>query len=161
MLLRKVSLVIAIAASVSVPAVAFAASVHGKRYVVHRWHGYGFLPGYHQPPNNSVPIYRSKEFNPRRSRLCAKLLVRRRLVLLRRARLLPGSLEWGKFWSVLDLDAYRTDVELRMRPVLLVANSRHGFWRVWWPDGAWLGHGRGLVRGAFGSRSRRTRPFAS
>ena len=61
MLLRKVSLVIAIAASVSVPAVAFAASVHGKRYVVHRWHGYGFLPGYHQPPNNSVPIYRSKE----------------------------------------------------------------------------------------------------
>ncbi len=22
-----------------------------------RWHGYGFLPGYHQPPNNSLPAY--------------------------------------------------------------------------------------------------------
>src|SRR4051794_10300921 len=21
------------------------------------WHGYGFLPGYHQPPSNSQPIY--------------------------------------------------------------------------------------------------------
>ena len=119
MMLGKVSLAIAVAASVSVPAVASAASVHGKRYVVHRWHGYGFLPGYHQPPNNSVPIYRSK-INPRHSRLRAKLLVRRRPVLLRRTGLLPGPLEWGKFRSVLDFDAYRTDVELRMRPVLLV-----------------------------------------
>ena len=25
-----------------------------------RWHGYGFLPGYHQPPNNSLPAYRQK-----------------------------------------------------------------------------------------------------
>jgi hypothetical protein len=23
----------------------------------HRWHGYGFLPGYHQPPNPHIPIY--------------------------------------------------------------------------------------------------------
>ncbi|ABD88312.1 hypothetical protein [Rhodopseudomonas palustris] len=22
-----------------------------------RWHGYGFLPGYHQPPNNSLPPF--------------------------------------------------------------------------------------------------------
>ena len=36
------------------------------------WHGYGFLPGYHQPPNNSLPIYASKgsiqgtpDFTPR------------------------------------------------------------------------------------------------
>ena len=21
------------------------------------WHGYGFLPGYHQPPSNSLPLY--------------------------------------------------------------------------------------------------------
>ena len=24
------------------------------------WHGYGFLPGYHQPPNNAVPVYGPK-----------------------------------------------------------------------------------------------------
>jgi hypothetical protein len=33
-----------------------AASANGKRQVYH-WHGYGFLPGYHQPPNNNVPVY--------------------------------------------------------------------------------------------------------
>jgi hypothetical protein len=38
------------------PAAAFAAPANGKRQV-HRWHGYGFLPGYHQPPNNNVPVY--------------------------------------------------------------------------------------------------------
>lgn len=37
------------------PAMALAAPVH-KRPIYH-WHGYGFLPGYHQPPSNSVPIY--------------------------------------------------------------------------------------------------------
>ena len=30
-----------------------------KRHAAH-WHGYGFLPGYHQPPNNAVPIYGRK-----------------------------------------------------------------------------------------------------
>jgi hypothetical protein len=25
-----------------------------------RWHGYGFLPGYHQPPNNTIPVYGRK-----------------------------------------------------------------------------------------------------
>jgi len=39
-----------------VPAFALAAPPHKKRPVYH-WHGYGFLPGYHQPPNNNVPIY--------------------------------------------------------------------------------------------------------
>jgi len=24
---------------------------------IYKWHGYGFLPGYHQPPSTSVPIY--------------------------------------------------------------------------------------------------------
>jgi hypothetical protein len=38
------------------PAIAFGASAH-KRHV---WHGYSFLPGYHQPPNNSVPVFASK-----------------------------------------------------------------------------------------------------
>jgi hypothetical protein len=40
------------------PAIAFAAPAH-KRHIYH-WHGYGFLPGYHQPPNNSVPVYGPK-----------------------------------------------------------------------------------------------------
>jgi len=25
------------------------------------WHGYGFLPGYHQPPSNSQPLYAQKD----------------------------------------------------------------------------------------------------
>src|ERR1700730_4273050 len=26
-----------------------------------RWHGYGFLPGYHQPLRNSLPLYAQKD----------------------------------------------------------------------------------------------------
>jgi hypothetical protein len=59
MVLRKFLLAIVLATAVSPVAVATAASVHGKRHIYH-WHGYGFLPGYHQPPNNNVPIYASK-----------------------------------------------------------------------------------------------------
>jgi hypothetical protein len=33
-----------------------------------RWHGYGFLPGYHQPPNNSLPLYAQKGVVPHRDR---------------------------------------------------------------------------------------------
>jgi hypothetical protein len=55
---RKFSLSIAIFLSL-LPAVAFAAPYLGKRHAFH-WHGYGFLPGYHQPPDNSVPIYTAK-----------------------------------------------------------------------------------------------------
>ena len=40
------------------PAVAFAAPAH-KRHHVQRWN-YGFLPGYHQPPNNSRPVFGAK-----------------------------------------------------------------------------------------------------
>jgi hypothetical protein len=40
------------------PAIALAAPAH-KRHI-HRWHGYGFLPGYHQPPSNSVPVFAAK-----------------------------------------------------------------------------------------------------
>jgi hypothetical protein len=40
------------------PATASAAAAP-KRHVYH-WHGYGFLPGYHQPPDNSVPVYGPK-----------------------------------------------------------------------------------------------------
>ena len=38
-------------------AAAQAAPVH-KRPA--HWHGYGFLPGYHQPPSNSRPLYAQK-----------------------------------------------------------------------------------------------------
>ena len=31
--------------------------LHKKRHVSRHWHGYGFLPGYHPPPNTNVPIY--------------------------------------------------------------------------------------------------------
>jgi hypothetical protein len=40
------------------PAVTSGATPHKPR--VHRWHGYGFLPGYHQPPNNSRPVFGAK-----------------------------------------------------------------------------------------------------
>ena len=56
-MLRKFPLAIAVALASTLPAIAFAASLHEKRPVIHRWHGYGFLPGYHQPPNNSLPAY--------------------------------------------------------------------------------------------------------
>jgi hypothetical protein len=40
------------------PVVASAAPAHKRP--APRWHGYGFLPGYHQPPNNSLPDYKQK-----------------------------------------------------------------------------------------------------
>lgn len=40
------------------PTIAGAAPAHKHR--VYHWHGYGFLPGYHQPPNNTVPVYGAK-----------------------------------------------------------------------------------------------------
>jgi hypothetical protein len=57
---RKFPLAIALAAALSLPAASFATSLHGKPHVIHRWHGYGFLPGYHQPPALGVPDYSRK-----------------------------------------------------------------------------------------------------
>jgi hypothetical protein len=54
---RLVCLSIAIVLSL-LPVVAPAAPVHKR--APPRWHGYGFLPGYHQPPNNSLPLYAQK-----------------------------------------------------------------------------------------------------
>jgi hypothetical protein len=48
-MLRRFSL--GILASLLLPAVALAGSVREKRHVVYHWSGYGFLPGYHQPPS--------------------------------------------------------------------------------------------------------------
>jgi hypothetical protein len=39
--------------------VAQAAPVH--KQPAPRWHGYGFLPGYHQPPSNAQPLYAQKD----------------------------------------------------------------------------------------------------
>jgi hypothetical protein len=52
---RKLVLSIAIVSSL-MPAVAGAEPPQARPHV-HKWHGYGFLPGYHQPPSNSVPVY--------------------------------------------------------------------------------------------------------
>jgi hypothetical protein len=38
------------------PVVAPAAPIHKRQ----AWHGYGFLPGYHQPLSNSLPLYRQE-----------------------------------------------------------------------------------------------------
>jgi hypothetical protein len=54
---RKSSASIVILLSL-LPAIAFAAPAHKRN--TPRWHGYGFLPGYHQPPNDNVPIYGRK-----------------------------------------------------------------------------------------------------
>jgi len=54
---RLMSLCIVVVLSL-LPVVAPAAPTH-KRPAA-RWHGYGFLPGYHQPPNNSLPLYAQK-----------------------------------------------------------------------------------------------------
>ena len=54
---RLVFLSIAIVMSL-LPVVAGAAPAHKRP--APRWHGYGFLPGYHQPPNNSLPASAQK-----------------------------------------------------------------------------------------------------
>jgi len=46
--------------------VAQAAPIHKRP--APRWHGYGFLPGYHQPPSNSLPLYLQKRALPRMAR---------------------------------------------------------------------------------------------
>jgi hypothetical protein len=55
---RLVSLSIAAVLSL-LPAVAAATPVH--KPPAPRWHGYGFLPGYHQPLSNSLPLYAQKD----------------------------------------------------------------------------------------------------
>jgi hypothetical protein len=57
---RTFSLATTVVGVLLLPAVAFAASAHAKRY---HWHGYGFLPGYHQPPNLNEVHYGPNEVN--------------------------------------------------------------------------------------------------
>ena len=55
---RFVCLSIAVVLSL-LSVVATAAPIHKRP--ASRWHGYGFLPGYHQPLNNSLPLYAQKD----------------------------------------------------------------------------------------------------
>lgn len=50
--MRRFALPSIVLALALVPTVALAAPANKS---AKRWHGYGFLPGYRQPPNNSVP----------------------------------------------------------------------------------------------------------
>jgi len=54
---RLVCLPIAVVLSL-LSVVAPAAPLHKRP--APRWHGYGFLPGYHQPLNNTLPLYAQK-----------------------------------------------------------------------------------------------------
>jgi hypothetical protein len=49
-----------IAAAVALGSTAASAEPANKR-VAARWQGYGFLPGYQQPLNNSAPLYKQKD----------------------------------------------------------------------------------------------------
>ena len=62
---RVVFLFIAVALSL-VSITAQAASAHKRAKPV--WHGYGFLPGYQQPPSNSQPLYAQKNVMRRSTR---------------------------------------------------------------------------------------------
>src|ERR1700722_12718256 len=55
---RLMSLSVAAVLSL-LPVVAAATPVHKPRAPL--WHGYGFLPGYHQPLSNSLPLYAQKD----------------------------------------------------------------------------------------------------
>ena len=53
-------LCLSIAIVLSLLSVAAPAAPLHKRPAPH-WHGYGFLPGYHQPLSNSLPLYAQKD----------------------------------------------------------------------------------------------------
>ena len=62
---RLVCLFIAVVLSL-LPVVTAAAPIHKRAAPI--WHGYGFLPGYHQPLNNSLPLYDQKDGTRRLAR---------------------------------------------------------------------------------------------
>ncbi len=62
LMVRLVGLSIAVVLSL-LSVVAQAASSHKRP--ASRWHGYGFLPGYHQPLSNSQPLYGQRATMPR------------------------------------------------------------------------------------------------
>ena len=117
---RLVFLSIALVLSL-LPAAAPAAPAHHRP--APRWHGYGFLPGYHQPPNNSLPGYAQ-----RASVLRAVRRNGRPWYIDPVPRYYGydgdwhyfgqpgfyGSLQWRQLWPLLDADADRAGLELRL-----------------------------------------------
>ena len=61
-MLRNLAAPIVIVALLLSTAATVAAPPHAKRHMAHRWHGYGFLPGYRTPDQ----IERDEARNPRR-----------------------------------------------------------------------------------------------
>lgn len=55
---RLICLLIAVAFSLSS---ALALAAPAQKRPAPRWHGYGFLPGYRQPLNNTLPLYAQKD----------------------------------------------------------------------------------------------------
>jgi hypothetical protein len=66
---RKILLGIVVAVSLSLPAVAFAASVHRKPLVIHPWHGYGFCPAIISRPATASPFMVRRERSATQSML--------------------------------------------------------------------------------------------
>ena len=101
-----------------VPALALAAPPHKKRPVYH-WHGYGFLPGYHQPPNTNVPIYGPRGAIGDGPEYVPSYWDYRGHYYFGRPGYYRGRYNGGSFRPVLDADPDRTDLELRVAALFL------------------------------------------
>jgi hypothetical protein len=118
---RLVFLSIAVVLSL-LPVVAPAAPVHKRP--APRWHGYGFLPGYQQPPNNSLPAYAQKGSAWRMARRNQRPWYIDPVPsyygydgdwhYFGRPGFLRRSLQWRQLRPVLDADADRAGLELRL-----------------------------------------------
>jgi hypothetical protein len=88
-----------------------------------RWHGYGFLPGYQQPPNNTLPAYAQRASVSRMARH------NRRPWYIDPTQVITGTMATGTISAglaftavatmrqlrpLLDADADRADLELRL-----------------------------------------------
>ncbi len=87
---RLVSLSMAVLLSL-LPAVAPAAPAH--KHPAQRWHGYGFLPGYHQPLSNSLPLYAQKDAMRRLARH------NRRPWYIDQSHVITGTMTSGTIWA--------------------------------------------------------------
>src|SRR5665213_3331616 len=114
---RLMSLSIAIILSLLPPA-ASAARIH-KRPVAH-WHGYGFLPGYRQPPNNAFrSMPRKRRWAGRAATDVPGISIRPPVITammatgtIRPARLWRRRpLQWRQLWSVLHAHPDRAGLE--------------------------------------------------
>ena len=130
---RLVCLSIAVVLSL-LSVVAPAAPIHKRP--APRWHGYGFLPGYHQPLNNSLPLYAQKDAMRRLARQNGALGI------LTRSPVITGMMATGTIsaspaltaaatmaaaLAVLDADTHRSGLELR----LISLSLKDRDWSIW------------------------------